>query len=137
MNKTIYGTCAVNVVRIILKDSNNLSESKIIDIWLNEMQKLTKSKDSIKKCCPRKTLTGLILNNKTIINSERNDNFTSKNYDYVNYLLEDKKLPKKPILNSDKLKCWELIQNKFEKAPKNQNGQLDVLLALHSNNLLK
>lgn len=137
MNETKYGTCAVNVVRIILKDPNNLSESKITNIWFKEMQKLTKSVDSIKKCCPRKTLTGLILNNKTIINSERNENFTSKNYDYVNYLLEDKKLPKKPILNSDKLKCWELIQNKFEKASKNQNGQLDVLLALHSNNLLK
>ncbi len=100
------------------------------------MKELTSSKDSINKCCPRNTITGLILNNKTIINSENHGNFRSKNYDYVRFLLDDKKLPKKPILKSDKIKCWELIQNKFEKAPKNQNGQLDVLLALYNNNLL-
>ena len=136
MKETKKGQCAIQVINRLKTDSKNLSESKIKEIWMGEMKKLTSSEDSINKCCPRKTLTGLILNNKTIINSENNDNFTSKNYDYVRFLLEDKKLPKKPILKSDKLKCWELIQNKFEKAPKNQNGQLDVLLALHSNNLL-
>ena len=137
MKETKNGKCAIQVINRLKTDSKNLSESKIKEIWMEEMKKLTSVEDSINKCCPRKTLIGLILNNKTIINSENNDNFTSKNYDYVRFLIEEKKLPKNPILKSDKLKCWKLIQNKFEKAPQNQNGQLDVLLELHKNNILK
>jgi hypothetical protein len=32
---------------------------------------------------------------------------------------------------------WSLIQGEFEKPAKNQNGQLDVLLALHNKKLLR
>jgi hypothetical protein len=134
MNETKYGTCAVNVVRIILKDPNNLSESKITDIWFKEIQKLTSSKDSINKCCPRKTLIGLILNNHTVIKSEGNFSFQSKNYNYVQFIL----LNQSHLLQGrDKIQLWSLILGKFEKPPKKQNGQLDVLLALYNKNLLK
>ena len=137
MKETKNGKCAIQVINRLKTDSKNLSESKIKEIWIEEMKKLTSSEDSINKCCPRKTLTGLILNNKTIINSENNDNFKSKNYAYVRFIIEKHLTTQNPILKTDKLKYWKLIQDKFEKAPKNENGQLDVLLALHSNNLLK
>jgi hypothetical protein len=133
MNETKYGTCAVNVVRIILKDPSNLSESKITDIWFKEMQKLTKSVDSIKKCCPRNTLMGLIVNNKTVIKFEGNFAFQSKNYEYVRFILSNHR---QLLQEGNKLQLWSLIQGKFEKPPKNQNGQLDVLLSLYNKNLL-
>ena len=134
MKETKYGTCAVNVVRIILKDSNNLSESKITDIWFKEIQKLTSSKDSINKCCPRKTLIGLILNNQTSIKCEGNFSFQSKNYDYVQFILSNHR---QLLQEGNKTHLWSIIQGNFEKPPKNQNGQLDVLLALNEKNLLK
>ena len=134
MSKTIYGTCAVNVVSIILKDSNNLSVSKITDIWFKEMQKLTKSVDSIKKCCPRNTLMGLIVNNKTVIKFEGNFAFQSKNYEYVRFILTNHR---KLLQEGNKILLWSLIQGKFDNPPKNQNGQLDVLLAMNNKNLLK
>ena len=133
MSKTIYGTCAVNVVSIILKDSNNLSESKIKDIWFKEMQKLTNSKDSIKKCCPRNTLIGLILNNQTVIKFEGNFTFQSKNYYYVQFIFSNHR---QLLQEGNKIQLWSLIQGKFGIPPKNQNGQLDVLLALYNKNLL-
>jgi hypothetical protein len=137
MKETKNGKCAIQVINRLKTDSKNLLESKIKEIWIEEMKKLTSSEDSINKCCPRKTLIGLILNNKTIINSEKNDNFKSKNYDYVRFIIEEHLTDQKPILKTDKLKYWKLIQNKFDNAPKNQNGQLDVLFTLHQNNLLK
>lgn len=134
MKETKYGTCAVNVVRTILKDSNNLSESKITDIWIKKMKELTNSKDSIYKCCPRKTLIGLILNNQTAIKFEGNFSFQSKNYEYVQFLfLNHRQL----LQERDKIQLWRRIQENFEKPPKNQNGQLDVLLALHNKKLLR
>jgi hypothetical protein len=137
MKETINGKCAIQVINRLKTDSKNLLESKIKEIWIEEMKKLTSSEDSINKCCPRKTLIGLIINNKTIINSEKNYNFKSKNYDCVRFIIEEHLTAKNPILKTDKLKYWKLIQNKFDNAPKNQNGQLDVLLALLQNNLLK
>jgi hypothetical protein len=133
MNETKYGTCAVNVVRIILEDPNNLSESKIKDIWFNEIQVLTKSVDSRKKCCPRNTLIGLILNNQTVIKFEGNFAFQSKNYEYVRFILSNHR---QLLQEGNKIQLWSLIQGKFEKPPKKQNGQLDVLLALYNKNLL-
>ena len=137
MKETKNVKCAIQVINRLKTDSKNLSESKIKGIWMEEMKKMTSSEYSINKCCPRKTLIGLILNNKTIINSEKNDNFKSRNYDYVRFIIEEHLTSQTPILKTDKLKYWKLIQSKFDNAPKNQNGQLDVLLALHSNNLLK
>ena len=137
MKETKYGICAVNVVKFIMKDCQNLSENRIKSIWLNEMKKLTNSEDSIKKCCPRKTITGLILNNKTIINSENNGNFRSKNYDYAQFILQNHLNVKSPILKTDKLNFWKIIQHEFPNAPKNQNGQLDVLIALYKHELLR
>ena len=134
MKETKYGTCAVNVVRIILKDSNNLSESNITDIWFKEIQKLTSSKDSINKCCPRKTLIGLILNNQTAIKCEGNFSFQSKNYDYVQFILSNHR---QLLQEGNKTHLWSIIQGNFEKPPKNQNGQLDILLALHKRKLLR
>ena len=133
MRKKIYGPCAVNVVSIILTDSNNLSESKITDIWFKEIQKLTSSKDSIKKGCPRNTLIGLILNNQTEIKIEGNFTFQSKNYEYVRFILSNHR---QLLQEGNKIQLWSLIQGKFGIPPKNQNGQLDVLLALYNKNLL-
>ena len=83
------------------------------------------------------TLTGLILNNQTIIKCKGNHSFQSKNYDYVRLILENQLNIKSQILKTDKSKFWKLIQDEFSKAPKNQNGQIDVLLALHKNKLLR
>ena len=137
MKETKFGKCAVNVVNIIIKDSQKISESKIKSIWLKEMQKLTNSKDSIKKCCPRLALTGLILNNQTKITSKEINSFQSKNHDYVQFILENHLKVKSPLMKTDKLIFWEIIQNEFANAPKNQNGQLDVLIALHKHELLR
>ena len=137
MKEAKYGKCAVNVVNILLNVDRILTEAEIKDIWLDQMSKLTTSVESIKKGCPRMTLTGLILNNQTIIKCKGNHSFQSKNYDYVRFILENQLNIKSQILKTDKSKFWKLIQDEFSKAPKNQNGQLDVLLALHKNKLLR
>jgi hypothetical protein len=134
MKETKNGKCAIQVINRLKADSKTLSETKIKEIWIEEMRKLTSSKDSINKCCPRNTLIGLILNNQSIIKFEGNFTFQSKNYDYVHFILSNHR---QLLQEGNKILLWSLIQGKVEKPPKNQNGQLDVLLALYNKNLLK
>ena len=126
----VFGEVAIKAVKIILNNNSGIT----IDpqkAWDNAVKE---EKESMKKKgCPKETFLGLCYFGyiKGIKAEVGNHKKLSKNSSYG---VEAIKMLCSKDCSPIKRDLWEKLQSKG--APKNENGQMDVVLALWNNNFI-
>jgi len=126
----IYGRAAVNAARTVANEINNDIESA----WYDALCKETESESSRKKGCPKNAFFALCEEGKVkgikkghYCNSKDNKRYALKALKLLN---DD------PNLSKNKTQLWNKVMDS-EIEYHSENGQLDVVISLWSNGLLK
>ncbi|WP_224552887.1 DUF6979 family protein [Pectobacterium versatile] len=126
----IYGETAVAVVR------NFIYGQSPQECWVHEITRFTSSKPSRKKGCPKSAFLGLCQDG--YVKDIPRGNYLppdSPNKKYAAAAAE--RLLSEPTREYSKSDLWKKATEHFDEAAKNQNGQMDVVLALKDAGLLQ
>ncbi|MBA0188277.1 hypothetical protein F9U39_01355 [Pectobacterium versatile] len=128
----IYGETAVAVVTVF--DNFNKPDPK--ECWEYSITHFTGSKESQKKGCPKSAFLGLCQDG--YVKGIPKGNYLppdSPNKAYA--VVAAERLLSEPAKKYSKSDLWKKATEHFDEAAKNQNGQMDVVLALKDAGLLQ
>ncbi len=116
-----------------LEKLNTLNKNIIFDCWNKSLNELG---INYKKGCPKYAFTSLVLNDHVIFRKNKyiQKDFITKEYLYCKTAIDI--LNKKRIIIYPKIYFWKLINNQLS-INRSHQGELDVILALWENKILR
>lgn len=128
----VYGKTAIAAVAVY----DRLNKPDPRECWEDSITQFTNSKDSQKKGCPRSAFLGLCQDGYVKGIPKRNYlSSDSPNKDYAKIAAE--LVLKEPDRKYSRAVLWRNATENYPDAAKNQNGQMDVVLALKEAGLLQ